>query len=258
MTTGPTSPSVHPASPLAGSRRVAGQVLIHLGLGWLIAAGMMFVYSAVAGSTWPSSWRAPWSGECDFVVLPDGRVAVYISSFDRLELYSPEGDFEGAWRRVKGYVGGEARLSVTSDGRLFVRASHGRLRSYAEDGTLLEARSAEGARGWRLGPDGEPVPLDRPPGPEPTRAVDAGEVLVAGYPAHRRSEFEGGDGLRATAVGSRLVLDRPDGGEVVLGTPWYLMPLKMPVPGCAPFLLLLLFATVDDLRRRRRASRRRR
>lgn len=235
--------------------RVAGRALGGLWLGWLLLSGAFFVYSGVAGSTWPSSWRAPWSDQTDFVVLQDGRLAVYISAFDRLELYSPRGAFEGSWKRVKGYLGGEARLSLAPDGRLFVTASHGRLRSYAPSGALLRRWTGErSSRAWRLSPEGEAVAEHQAGAREPTRAVRPGEILIAGHPAPRRKVFEGGGGLRATRSGSGIVLRRRGAEPVFVATPWYLLPVKIPWPGCVPLLPLLLVAAVDQLRRRKRAA----
>ncbi len=225
--------------------------MLGLWAGWLAGSMVMFVYSAVAGATWPSSWQAPWSGATDFVVMEGGRLAVYISDFDRVQLYSSKGVFEGSLVRAKGYVSGETRLSLATDGRLFVTASHGRLRSYSPEGRLLDERSdGVGFRGWQLGADGEPVALDQPSGGERTEAVEPGEVLFAGYPAPKRSEFVGAEGRRATSAGSTIVLGGNDGSEVKVGTPWYLVPVKYPWPGSAPWIVLIVVSAIDRLRTR--------
>ncbi len=219
---------------------------------WFVICVLTFLAMALV-PTWPSDWELPWSGFSDFALDPRGQVLVYIDGFDRVLRYSLAGEFLGSFRGA-GYKAGRGRIATTADGRI-VLEHMGRLRVLAGDGTLVESReTSDRHRSWVLDDEGNPVQGDVERR-DPIRPAGAGDLLFGGLDSPARTEFRI-DGATAHRRAFSISVVRAGVDEVtIIGTPWYLVPIRYPWPAAVSFVAAIFLSHCAKwLQRRRRQS----
>lgn len=210
---------------------------------WFAVCVLAFLAMALV-PTWPRGLELPWSGFTDFAMHPRGEVLVYLVDYDRVLRYSLAGEFLGSMPAA-GYQAGRGRITTTEDGRIILEHM-GRIRELAADWTLIRRHwTADRSLSWVLDAEGSVAEggVERR---DPIRPAASGELLFGGLESPPRTEFSIG-GATARKKGDSINIFRDGASDVVsIATPWYLVPIRYPLPAGLSFVLAILLGNWLD------------
>jgi hypothetical protein len=249
--------------------RIKGILVALMAFHFLVGfLGNLMIASVSSGIGLIPSWfEMPFSLVNDFFEAPDGAILVHIGLYHRIQRYSPDGKFLGAWNKVG--TKGIDHWSVTEDGHIF-ECFGDAIVVFNNNGERVDrmVTSLDGYVGWQYLGDGRAEAFAMPDvtqkgfpsypsgaPPLPRGVVRSGEVVCTA--ARDRLFYSRQDGGAVLLTGNHLEVVDENGRPIsVLGTPWYLWWAEFPFPavlGLAfPVAFILISETLDRIRHWRR------